>query len=92
MDQTLRLPYKVATTTSNFMIGITAAASAGIYFRYGYIVPALVFPIMLGVIIGAYYGAKLLFYIHQRYLRVIFSIVISLVGLQMLYNVFTGAS
>jgi uncharacterized protein len=91
MDQTLRLPYKVATTTSNFMIGITAAASAGIYFTYGYIVPAIAFPVMLGVIIGSYYGAKLLFYVHTRVLRIIFSIVISLVGVQMMVNALTGS-
>lgn len=92
MDQTLRLPYKVATTTSNFMIGITAAASAGIYFSYGYIVPEIAFPVMLGVIIGAYTGAKLLAHIHTQILRIIFSIVISLVGLQMLFNALTGTN
>lgn len=91
MDQTLRLPYKVATTTSNFMIGITAAASAGIYFTYGYIVPAIAFPVMLGVIIGSYFGAKLLSHIHTRVLRIIFSVAISLVGIQMLVDALIGA-
>ncbi len=90
MDQTLRLPYKVSTTTSNFMIGITAAASAGIYFVNGYIMPAITFPVMLGVIIGSYSGAKLIFYLHARILRIIFSIVISLIGLQMLYQTIMG--
>jgi uncharacterized membrane protein YfcA len=90
MDQTLRLPYKVATTTSNFMIGITAAASAGIYFTNGYIVPAIAFPVMLGVMIGSFYGAKLISYIHTQMLRIIFSIVISLVGMQMLINTLQG--
>lgn len=90
MDQTLRLPYKVSTTTSNFMIGITAAASAGIYFTYGYIIPAIAFPVMIGVIIGAFFGAKLIFYVHTRLLRIIFSIVISLVGLQMFYQAISG--
>lgn len=86
MDQALRLPYKVATTTSNFMIGITAAVSAGIYFSHGYIDPKITFPVMIGVIIGSFTGAKILPKIHTRLLRIIFSIVICLIGLQMLYN------
>lgn len=91
MDQTLRLPYKVATTTSNFMIGITATASAGIYFSYGYIIPTIAFPVMLGVVVGAYFGAKLLYRVQTRLLRMIFSVVISLVGLQMLYDALMSA-
>lgn len=87
MDQGLRLPYKVATTTSNFMIGITAAVSAGIYFANGYINPTLTFPVMIGVIAGSFVGAKLLTHLHHRVLRIIFSIVICLIGLQMLYSV-----
>lgn len=91
MDQTLRLPYKVATTTSNFMIGITAAASAGIYFSYGYILPTIAFPVMLGVTLGAYGGAKLLSSVNTRALRIIFSVIISLVALQMLIDAIRGA-
>lgn len=91
MDQALRIPYKVATTTSNFMIGITAAVSAGIYFTHGYIIPSVAFPVMLGVILGSFIGAKLLTSIRTPTLRLIFSIVISLVGLQMLFNALTGA-
>ena len=53
MDQLMRLPFKVSTTTSNFMIGVTAAASAGIYLHRGYIDPGLAFPIMLGTLAGA---------------------------------------
>lgn len=90
MDQALRLPYKVATTTSNFMIGITAAVSAGIYFAHGYINPTLTFPVMIGVILGAYLGAKLLFIIETRILRVVFSFVIYLIGVQMLYKGIIG--
>ena len=56
MDHALRLPYKVATTTSNFMIGITAAVSAGIYFSQGYIQPAITFPVMIGVLFGSFSG------------------------------------
>ncbi len=91
MDQSMRLPYKVATTTSNFMIGITAAVSAGIYFSYGYIYPPIAFPVMLGVIAGSFFGAKILSHIHTGLLRIIFSIVICFIGLQMLYNAYTGA-
>jgi len=92
MDQALRLPYKVATTTSNFMIGITAATSAGIYFAHGYINPTITFPVVIGVFAGSFLGAKILPAIHNNYLRIIFSIVICLIGLQMLYQTLTGAS
>jgi len=90
MDQTMRLPYKVATTTSNFMIGITAAVSAGIYFSHGFIQPAITFPVMLGVIAGAFSGAKMLPRIHHESLRIIFSIAICIVGVQMLYQTLKG--
>lgn len=91
MDQALRLPYKVSTTTSNFMIGMTAAVSAGIYFTHGYIVPNIAFPVMLGVILGAFTGAKLMSHLHTRLLRILFSIALCFIGIQMLYNVYTGA-
>jgi uncharacterized protein len=91
MDQVMRLPYKVATTTSNFMIGITAAVSAGIYFSHGYIVPTIAFPVMIGVITGSYFGAKVLVKLHTNVLRLIFSLVICLIGLQMLYKAISGA-
>jgi uncharacterized protein len=90
MDQTLRLPYKVATTTSNFMIGITAAVSIGIYFSQGYINPHITFPIMMGVLVGSFLGAKILTRIHHRLLRILFSIIICLMGLQMLYKALSG--
>lgn len=91
MDHAMRLPYKVSTTTSNFMIGITAAVSAGIYFSRGYINPAITFPVMIGVIAGSFSGAKLLPKIHNRVLRVFFSFIICMIGLQMLYKALTGA-
>lgn len=90
MDYGLRLPYKVSTTTSNFMIGITAAVSAGIYFANGYINPAIAFPVMLGVIVGSYSGAKLLTKIHTRALRILFSVAICFIGLEMLFKALTG--
>lgn len=90
MDQVMRLPYKVSTTTSNFIIGITAAVSAGIYFTQGYIQPVIIFPVMIGVITGAFLGAKVLATLHTRLLRVIFSISICLIGIDMLYNALIG--
>lgn len=86
MDQALRLPYKVATTTSNFMIGITATVSVGIYFAYGYILPILICPVMVGVLTGAFLGARVLPHMKTVLLRMIFSFVICFVGLQMLYK------
>ena len=90
MDQAMRLPYKVATTTSNFMIGITAAVSAGVYFAHGYIYPPIAFPVMLGVIAGSFLGAKVLPKMHTRLLRILFSTIICFIGLQMLYNAYIG--
>src|SRR5438105_12939539 len=58
LDQVMRIPFKVSTTTSNFMIGVTAAASAGIYLRRGYIDPGVAMPVMLGVLAGSMLGAR----------------------------------
>lgn len=90
MDQILHIPFKVATTTSNFIIGITAAVSTGIYFTHGYINPTITFPVMLGVLAGSFAGAKILPNIRSYNLRIIFSIVICIIGLQMLYKALTG--
>jgi uncharacterized membrane protein YfcA len=86
MDQAMRIPFKVSTTTSNFMIGVTAAASAGIYLSRGYIDPGLVMPVMLGVLVGSLLGAKLLVRVHTKYLRLAFSLVIVALAIEMLYN------
>lgn len=91
LDQAMRLPYKVATTTSNFMIGITAAVSVGLYYAHGYIIPTIVFPVMLGVLVGSFIGAKILTTIHTRFLRILFSLVICFIGLQMLHQAIIGA-
>jgi uncharacterized membrane protein YfcA len=60
MDKIMRIPFKVSTTTSNFMIGVTAAASAGIYLNKGYIDPGLAMPVMLGVLMGSFVGTRVL--------------------------------
>jgi len=91
MDHMMRLPYKVATTTSNFIIGITAAVSVGVYFGHGYIDPGITFPVLIGVAIGALVGAKILLKVTSKRLRLFFSIVICLLGFEMLYKALTGA-
>ena len=90
MDQAMRLPFKVSTTTSNFMIGVTAAASAGVYFARGYIEPGLSMPVMLGVLPGALLGAKALVGANTQILRIIFSLVLVVMALKMVYNSLTG--
>ncbi|BAY59504.1 hypothetical protein NIES2135_63810 (plasmid) [Leptolyngbya boryana NIES-2135] len=90
MDRVMQLPFKVSTTPSNFMIGVTAAASAGIYFSRGYIDPGLCMPVLLGVLIGAWCGAKVLARAKVNMLRLIFSVAILAIGIQMIYNGITG--
>jgi len=90
MDQFMRLPYKVSATTSNFIIGITAAVSAGVYFSNGYINPIITFPVLIGVLIGALSGAFVLAKLHNKKLRLIFSIVVLLLGSEMIYKGLTG--
>src|SRR5439155_19558351 len=86
MDQAMRVPFKVSTTTSNFMIGVTAAASAGIYLNRGYIDPGLSMPVMLGVLAGSLVGTRILVKAETKWLRLVFSAIILLLGGQMLYN------
>ncbi|HEY0794971.1 MAG TPA: sulfite exporter TauE/SafE family protein [Acidisarcina sp.] len=91
MDQAMKLPFKVSTTTSNFMIGVTAAASAGIYLSRGYILPGLAMPVMLGVLAGSLIGARLLARMQVHTLRIVFSIVIVMLGLEMIYSAARGS-
>ena len=90
MDHAMKLPFKVSTTTSNFMIGVTAAASAGIYLGRGYIAPGLAAPVMLGVLAGSLLGARLLVRIRVPILRVVFAVVIVALGVEMIYSGATG--
>ena len=90
MDQAMRIPFKVSTTTSNFMIGVTAAASAGVYLSRGYIDPGVAMPVMLGVLAGSLLGAQLLLKIKTRSVRSIFTVVILLLAAEMLYNGLAG--
>src|SRR5580698_1459904 len=84
MDQAMRVPFKVSTTTSNFMIGVTAAASAGIYLSRGYIEPGLAMPVMLGVLAGSILGARQLIGARVRVLRWIFAGVVGVMALEMI--------
>ena len=86
MDQVMKLPFKVSTTTSNFMIGVTAAASAGLYLNHGYILPGLAMPVMLGVLAGSLAGSRILVHARVKTLRLIFSIVIVALGIEMIFS------
>src|SRR5438876_6467722 len=86
MDQAMRIPFKVSTTTSNFMIGVTAAASAGVYLSRGYIDPGLAMPVMLGVLLGSLAGARALGRVRSRRLRILFSCVIVAMAIEMIYG------
>src|SRR5712692_5532404 len=86
MDQAMRIPFKVSTTTSNFMIGVTAAASAGIYLSRGYIDPGLAMPVMLGVLSGSILGAKQLIGARVGVLRWTFGGVVALMAIEMIFS------
>jgi uncharacterized membrane protein YfcA len=86
LDSLMRLPIKVSTTTSNFMIGVTAAASAGIYFSRGDIPPLVAAPVALGILVGALVGARLLARISNAVLRLIFLVVLLVSAIEMLLH------
>jgi uncharacterized membrane protein YfcA len=90
MDRVMRIPFKVSTTTSNFMIGVTAAASAGVYLNRGYIDPGLAMPVILGALAGSLLGARELAGAKTRALRIVFSVVIVALAIEMIYNGLTG--
>lgn len=90
MDRAMRLPFKVSTTTSNFMIGVTAAASAGVYLHRGYVDPDLAAPVLLGVMLGAMLGARLLGAANVTSLRRVFTLVLLALGAQMIWHGLAG--
>jgi uncharacterized membrane protein YfcA len=92
MDRLMRLPFKVSTTTSNFMIGVTAAASAGVYLRRGYIDPGLAMSVVLGVLPAAMLGARILPRLRSSALRHVFFWVVVGLALEMFYQGVTGRS
>jgi uncharacterized membrane protein YfcA len=91
MDSIMRIPFKVSTTTSNFMIGVTAAASAVVYLQRGYIDPGISMPVVIGVLLGAITGSKIL--VHTKssgWLRWVFAVVVTVLAAQMIYKGITG--
>lgn len=84
LDKAMGLPFKVSTTTSNFMIGVTAATSAGLYLKLGYIDPILTMPVVLGVTLGSIVGARLLPLVKTEVLRLLFVILILIIAFQMI--------
>jgi len=86
MDTFMKLPFKVSTTTSNFMIGVTAAASTAIFYIGGYINPILAAPVAVGVLVGSFFGAKVLVRTKTVTLRWVFVIALVLIGAEMIYQ------
>ena len=86
MDLAMRIPMKVSTATSNFMIGVTAAASAGVYFARGDVDPFIAAPVSLGVVLGAVAGSRVLGRIDSRLLRTVFVVILLVVAVQMIWK------
>ncbi len=86
MDLAMKLPMKVSTATSNLMIGVTAAASAGVYFIRGDVNPFIAAPVAMGVLIGATFGTRIMMRTRSTQLRKLFVIVLVIVALQMLWK------
>jgi uncharacterized membrane protein YfcA len=90
MDNIMKIPFKVSTTTSNFMMGVTAAASALVYLHKGQIDPAIAMPVTIGVITGATIGSKILIRTKTDKLKLIFAVVVGFLAFQMIYKGYTG--
>ena len=86
MDQVMQIPFKVSTATSNFMIGVTAAASASLYLSRGYVDPRIVMPVMLGVLAGSMLGARLLPRLPVPLLRKVFAVIVGIGAFEMIYS------
>jgi hypothetical protein len=86
MDQAMKLPFKVSTTTSNFMIGVTAAASAGIYLSRGYLQPGIAMPVMLGVLAGSLLGTRVLVKARVSTLKNLFASALVILSCEMIYS------
>jgi uncharacterized membrane protein YfcA len=86
MDLAMKLPMKVSTTTSNFMIGVTAAASAGIYFARGDVNPLIIAPVAVGILIGASVGARILIRSRNPTIRKAFAILLAVTAVQMILS------
>lgn len=89
MDGAMKLPVKVSSATSNFMIGVTAAASASAYLIEGDIHPQIAAPVAVGIIIGSFFGAKTMVGMKPTLIRKIFVVLLAVVATQMIYKGFT---
>jgi uncharacterized protein len=90
MDRAMRMPFKVSTTTSNFMIGVTAAASAGVYLNRGYLNPSLAMPVILGVLAGSLGGARVMAGASTKVLRLVFAGVAGFLAVEMIASGLRG--
>ncbi len=90
MDRAMQIPFKVSTATSNFMIGVTAAASASVYLSRGYVNPGIAMPVMLGVLVGSLIGARFLPRVPVLLLRRVFAIIVGLMALEMIISGILG--
>lgn len=90
MDIIMKVPFKVSTTTSNFMMGVTAVASSVIYLQRGYIVPQFAMPVAMGVLLGAITGSRILIKSTPAKLRIFFAVVILFLAINMMVNGFRG--
>lgn len=86
MDSLMKIPMKVSSATSNFMIGVTAAASAGAYLIRGDIRPEVAGPVAVGIIIGSYYGAKVMPKLPTAIIKKVFIVILMITAAQMLYK------
>ena len=84
MDGAMKLPIKVSSATSNFMIGVTATASAGAYFVQGSIRPEIAAPVAVGIIVGSWFGARAMMKMKPQVIRVIFVVLLSAIAVQMI--------
>ena len=88
MDSAMKVPFKVSTTTSNFMIGVTAVASSLIYFQRGEIIPVIVAPVLIGVVLGSFIGSKTLIVSQTKKLKLVFAVVVSILSIYMMQDGF----
>ena len=88
MDWGMKLPMKVTTSTSNFMIGVTAVAGSAVYWAYGYVQPFMIAPIIAGILVGSYYGSKALNRTSGSRIRELFMIILAVVGVEMILRGF----
>lgn len=87
-DLVMKLPSKVSTTTSNFIIGVTALAGASAYLSAGLVHPGIAVPVILGVTVGSRFGTRLLVRLSDAAVRRFFMVVLSVLGVEMVLRGF----